>query len=279
MLKLGTYRTLNVAEVTPHGYLLQDTSTLSDAKVLLPQGLAFRDLQKGENVRIFLFKDGEERITATMQEPKITLGSIALLKAIDTNMHGAYLDWGLNKDLFVPHSEQSDNMRPGRSYLVYMYLDEETNRLVATQKIDRFLDQEEIKVEEKEKVDLWIWDRTDLGYNVIINDIHKGLIYHDEFFSDVKYGDQTTGYIKHIRPDNKIDVTLRPIGYDKVEPNADHILQRLRKSDGFLDLHDKSDPDEIRRRLGMSKKTFKKSIGLLYKKELIRIKDNGIYLR
>jgi len=279
MLKLGTYRTLNVARTTPHGYILQDTSTRSDEEVLLPGGLASRELKKGENVRIFLYKDGEERITATMQEPKITLGSIALLEAVDVTRHGAYLDWGLNKDLFVPHSEQSVPMREGHSYLVYMYLDEQTDRLAATQKIDRFLEEEEITVEENEEVDLWIWDRTDLGYNVIINETHKGLIYHDEFFSDVNYGDRTTGYIKQIRPDNKIDVTLRPIGYDKVEPNAERILKRLKKSDGFLDLHDKSDPGEIRNRLQMSKKTFKKSIGMLYKKEIIRIEDDGIYLR
>lgn len=279
MLKIGTYRTLNVARTTPQGYILQDTSTRSDADVLLPGRSASRKLQEGENVRIFLYKDGDEQIAATMQEPKITLGGIALLEAVDVNRHGAYLDWGLSKDLFVPHKEQSDGMQEGRSYLVYMYLDEETNRLVATQKIDRFLEKDEITVEENEEVDLWIWNRTDLGYNVIINETHKGLIYHDEFFSDIKKGDRTTGYIKQIRPDNKIDVTLRPIGYDKVGPSAGRILQHLRESDGYLDLHDNSDPDEIRSQLQMSKKTFKKSIGRLYKKEIIRIEDDGIYLR
>lgn len=278
MFKLGTYQTLNVARTTPQGYILQNTSTRSDKEVLLPKGLAFRDLQKGENVHVFLFKDGDERVTATMQDPKITLGGIALLRAKDVNRYGAYLDWGLNKDLFVPHSEQKTMMKEGHSYLVYMYLDEETDRLVATPKIERFLDDEEITVEEGEEVNLWIWNRTDLGYNVIINEKHKGLIYHDEFFSDVNYGDKTTGYIKQIRPDNKIDVTLRPIGYDKVEPNADLILRRIKEAGGFLNLHDKSDPDEIRNRLQMSKKTFKKSIGMLYKKNIIRIEDDGIYL-
>ena len=159
-----------------------------------------------------------------------------------------------------------------------MYLDHKTNRLVATTKIDRFLDNEVITVDEKEKVDLWIWDETDLGYNVIINDQHKGLIYHNEFYRDVQYGEQTTGYIKQIRDDKKIDVTLRPIGYSKVEPNADHILQRLKRLGGYMDLHDKSDPNEIRQRLEMSKKTFKKAIGRLYKEEIINIEDDGIYL-
>lgn len=278
MFQLGTYHTLNVARSTPHGYILQNTSSRDDSEVLLPTSLANRDLQKGENVRVFIYKDGEERITATMQEPKVTLHEVAFLEVKDANRYGAYLDWGLDKDLFVPHREQITKMNQGQSYLVYMYLDEETNRLAASAKIDKYLDNEQITVEEGDKVDLWIWKKTDLGYKVIINNQHEGLIYHDEFFSDVNYGDHTTGYIKKIRRDKKIDVTLRPLGYKKVEPNADHILQRLKQVGGYLDLHDKSDPDEIRNRLEMSKKTFKKAIGRLYKQELIRIEDDGIYL-
>jgi predicted RNA-binding protein (virulence factor B family) len=278
MFKLGTYQTLNVARSTEYGYFLYNTSSNTDEEVLLPNKLAFRDLQEGENVRVFLYKDGEERVTATMQDPKITLHSIAFLEVKDANNFGAYLDWGLDKDLFVPHSEQTESMREGQSYLVYMYLDDQTNRLAATTKLDRFLDNSQLTVEEEEEVDLWIWNETDLGYKVAINEKHEGLIYHNEFFTDVHYGDKTTGYIKQIRPDNKIDVTLRPIGYSKVEPNAEHILKRLKQKGGFLDLHDKSDPDEIRNRLEMSKKTFKKAIGSLYKKEIIRIEDDGIYL-
>jgi len=213
-----------------------------------------------------------------MQDPKVTLNSLAYLRVKDMNRYGAYLDWGLDKDLFVPHREQIDSMNQGQSYLVYMYLDEETNRLAATQKVDKYLDNETITVEEGDKVDLWIWKKTDLGYKVVINEQHEGLIYHNEFFTDVNYGDQETGYIKKIREDQKIDVTLRPIGYKKVEPNADHIMQRLQQVGGYLDLHDKSDPDEIRDRLEMSKKTFKKAIGRLYSEDLIRIEDDGIYL-
>lgn len=279
MFKLGTYQTLNVARITEFGYFLQDTSSKKEEEVLLPNKLAFRDLQKGENVRVFLYKDGEERITATMQEPEITLNEVGYLQVKDANNFGAYLEWGLDKDLFVPHREQTETMQEHQSYLVYMYIDEQTNRLAASMKIDRFMDNEEITVEEEDKVDLWIWQETDLGYKVIINNRHEGLIYHNEFFSDVHYGDHTTGYIKQIRQDKKIDVTLRPIGYKKVEPNAQHILQRLKQLGGYLDLHDKSDPDEIRDRLEMSKKTFKKAIGSLYKEEIIRIEDDGIYLR
>ncbi|HEX6981497.1 MAG TPA: S1-like domain-containing RNA-binding protein [Balneolaceae bacterium] len=275
MFKLGTYQTLHIARKIDHGYILENDK---GDEVLLPTKLVLDDIDIINKIRVFLYKDGEERITATMQDPKITLNSIALLRVKEVNKYGAYLDWGLTKDLFVPHSEQAERMNEDQSYLVYMYLDEVTNRLAATPKIDRFLNNDAITVEEKEKVDLWIWNRTDLGYNVIINEKHKGLIYHNEFFTDVNYGEQKTGYIKQIRPDNKIDVTLRPIGYKKVEPNADHILRQLKEAGGFLDLHDKSNPDEIRNRLEMSKKTFKKAIGLLYKKNIIRIEDNGIYL-
>ncbi|WP_138429910.1 CvfB family protein [Fodinibius saliphilus] len=279
MFKLGTYQTLNVARITEYGYFLQNTSSRTDEEVLLPNKLALRDLQEGENVRVFLYKDGEERLTATMQDPDITLNDVAFLTVKDANNFGAYLDWGLDKDLFVPHSEQVNKMREGQSYLVYMYLDEQTNRLAASTRLGRFMKREEITVEEGEKVDLWIWKETDLGYKVIINNTHEGLVYHNEFYEDIFYGDKTTGWIKQIRDDNKIDVTLRPIGYDKVEPNAQHILERLKHTDGYLDLHDKSDPKEIHNRLEMSKKTFKKAIGRLYKKEIIRIEDDGIYLR
>ncbi|TYP95404.1 hypothetical protein LX73_0705 [Fodinibius salinus] len=279
MLNLGTFQTLNVARQTDHGYYLQNTSHKGDDEVLLPTSLADRELQKGENVRVFLYKDGEERLTATMQQPKITRDSIAFLRVKEVNKIGAFLDWGLDKDLFVPHSEQLDSMNENQSYLVWMYLDEKTDRLVASEKLDHFLDNSEITVEEHEEVNLWIRKKTDLGYKVVINEKYDGLIYHNEFYRDVHYGDKTTGYIKQIRSDNKIDVTLRPIGYDKVEPNAQHILDRLQQVGGYLDLHDKSDPDEIQNRLEMSKKTFKKAIGRLYKKEIIRIEDDGIYLQ
>ncbi|WP_440998992.1 CvfB family protein [Fodinibius sp. SL11] len=278
MFKLGTYQTLNVARITEYGYFLQNTSTRGEGEVLLPNKLAFRDLQEGENVRVFIYKDGEERITATMQDPKITLNSLAFLEVKDANRHGAYLDWGLDKDLFVPHREQVGTMIQGQSYLVYMYLDDKTDRLAASAKLDKFLDNEHISVEEGDKVNLWIWDKTDLGYKVVINEKHEGLIYHNEFYHDVYTGDQTSGFIKQIRDDNKIDVTLRPIGYKKVGPNAEFILERLKQVGGFLDLHDKSDPEDIHNRLEMSKKTFKKAIGRLYKENIIRIEDDGIYL-
>ena len=275
MLNLGTHCILSVARKIDHGYILKEDQ---GDEILLPNKLALRELQKGENVRVFIYKDGEERITATMQDPKITLHQIANLEVKDFTRHGAFLDWGLDKDLFLSHRERTRKLTEGQSCLVYLYLDEATNRLAASMKIDRFLNNDSITVDEGEKVNLWILDKTELGYNVAINDKHRGLVYHNTIYSDIAYGDKKNGYIKQIRPDKKIDVTLRPIGYDKVESRADIILDRLKKEDGFLDLHDKSDPEEIKKRLKMSKKTFKKAIGALYREDIISIEDDGIYL-
>lgn len=275
MFTLGIFQTLEVGKKTDFGYFLENEE---GREVLLPNSQVVHDIRTGDKISVFLYRDGEERLTATMLKPRITLNSIALLEVKEVNELGAYLDWGLGKDLFVPHREQSAKMKKGDSWLVYLYLDKQTDRLTATAKLDRYLDQNDITVEAGEETELLIWNKTDLGYNVIINQKHKGLIYHNELFSDVRYGETKKGYIKLVRPDNKIDVSLSPIGYEKVEPNAERIMHLLEHSGGFLDLHDKSDPGEIRGRLQMSKKTFKQAVGQLYKKEFIRIGDAGIYL-
>jgi len=275
MPNLGEFQILSVARKINHGYILKKDL---GKEVLLPTNLAERELQKGENARVFIYRDGDERITATMQEPKVTLNHIARLQVKALTQIGAFLDWGLDKDLLLPHSEQTTNLKEGREYLVYLYLDNKTDRLVASMKIDRLLDNSEIRVSEKQEVSLWILNQTDLGYNVAINERHRGLVYHNTIFSDIAYGDQKKGYIKNIRSDNKIDVSLRPIGYDKVIDRAERIHSRLTKANGYLDLHNKSDPREIKQRLSMSKKTFKKAIGRLYKKDIINVEDDGIYL-
>jgi len=275
MIEIGKYNDLEILRETSIGLYL---GTADGEDVLLPNKYCPGKYNTGDTLRVFVYPDNEGRKIATTLIPKVLVNEFAFLQVKAIEPVGAFLDWGLDKDLFVPHREQIDSMNQGQSYLVYMYLDEETNRLAATQKVDKYLDNETITVEEGDKVDLWIWKKTDLGYKVVINEQHEGLIYHNEFFTDVNYGDQETGYIKKIREDQKIDVTLRPIGYKKVEPNADHIMQRLQQVGGYLDLHDKSDPDEIRDRLEMSKKTFKKAIGRLYSEDLIRIEDDGIYL-
>ena len=169
-------------------------------------------------------------------------------------------------------------MQEGQWYVVYCYLDEKSFRLVASNKLDKFLDNEELTIEVNEEVDLIVTRQNDLGWDVIINNKHKGLVYSDQVFKKVAVGDVIKGYIKHIRPDNKIDVNLKPIGYESIEPAANVIYARLQKEGGYLNLHDKSSPDEITAKLQMSKKVFKKSIGTLYKDRKITIKPDGIYL-
>ena len=184
---------------------------------------------------------------------------------MDVNQYGAFLDWGLAKNLFVPFREQKQRMKAGEWHIVYMYCDEESDRLVASAKWHKFIQREILTVEEGEQVNLLIAHPTDLGRNVIINNIHAGLIFKSDLSKALQMGDRLKGYIKQIRPDNKIDIRLDQEGYAKVEPNAQRILDKLKNANGFLPLTDKSDPDVIRQQLGMSKKTFKKAIGALYK--------------
>jgi|AntRauTorcE11897_2_1112592.scaffolds.fasta_scaffold02283_7 predicted RNA-binding protein (virulence factor B family) len=272
----GTYQTVTVQLKQPNGYLLVFES---GETIFMPFDESTRDLTTDEEVKIYIFQDSEGRDTATMHTPTIELNKIELLEVKAVTDHGAFMDWGISKDLFVPFAEQSNRMMEGRKNLIYLYIDRKSERLTGTTKIERYLTESPLTVKEKDQVDLIIWNKSDLGRNVIINQQHEGLIYQDDIFQNIRYGEKHTGYIKQIRPDNKIDVTLRPFGYKKVEPNADFIYDLLQKSDGYLNLHDKSDPNEIRARLEMSKKTFKKALGKLYKNEMIRIEDDGIYLR
>jgi hypothetical protein len=206
------------------------------------------------------------------------MDEFGLLRVNYTNQFGAFLDWGLEKDLFVPFKEQARPMEKGKRYLVFAYLDEKTNRLMASSKTNQFLNNDELTVAVGDEVDLIISHITELGINVIINDIHKGLLYKDQVYQDIRTGDRMTGYIKAIRPDKKIDVSLQKQGYENVEPNAEKILDELKASRGFLRLNDNSHPEDIKTVLQMSKKTFKKAIGALYKDKLIEIKEDGIYL-
>ena len=206
------------------------------------------------------------------------MDEFGLLRVNYVNKFGAFLDWGLEKDLFVPFKEQARPMEKGKRYLVFAYIDEKTNRIVASSKTNQFLSNENLTVAEGDEVELIISHITDLGINVIINDIHKGLLYKDQVYDDIRTGDRMTGYIKTIRPDHKIDVSLQKLGYENIEPNAEKILDELRASRGFLRLNDNSHPEDIKTVLKMSKKTFKKAIGALYKEKRIEIKEDGIYL-
>ena len=274
-MKPGVFNLLTAKRRTLNGYYLIDDE---EHEVLLPNKYVPTGMKPGDEISVFIFKDSEDRLTATTIKPFIMLNEFAVLEVVDVNPVGAFLDWGLEKDLLVPYSEQASKMMEGKSYPVYLYLDDKTQRLVASAKTNKFLENDDIEVAEGEEVELLICNSTDIGINVIINNIHSGLLYDNELFQAVTPGERITGYIKNIRPDNKIDVSLQKQGYVNVEPNANKILQKLKDNNGFLNLTDKSDPVIILAKLEMSKKTFKKAIGSLYKQKLIRLEKDGVYL-
>jgi len=276
MFEIGKFNKLRALRLTPPGMFLGKDG--EEEVVLLPHRYIPSTLVVDDEVEVFIYLDSEDRIIATTQIPKVQLNQFACLEVKEINSVGAFLNWGLEKDLMVPFSEQKKNMKRGESYLVYLYLDHESNRLVATSKIDSFLEKEIIDLEEDEEVDLLIGESSDIGVNVIINNRYKGLIYHNEIFKNIFPGDKTKGYIKAIREDNKIDVSLQQQGVKNIDPTAEFILQKLKANDGYLDLNDESDAGEIMVRLQMSKKSFKKAVGLLYKKRLIVLEQEGIRL-
>jgi len=281
MIEIGKYNTLTILRDTKVGIFLgnseQDPEGVHD--ILLPNKYVPNQFEIGEVLTVFVYLDHEERPVATTLEPYILLNEFALLRVNYVNQVGAFMDWGMEKDILVPFKEQARPMEKGKRYLVYLYMDDKTNRLVASSKTNQFLDNENLSIENGEEVDLIVSHITEIGINVIINERHKGLVYKDEVYDDaIRTGDRLRGYIKTIRPDNKIDVSLQKLGYQNIEPNAQKILDELKASRGFLRLNDNSHPEDIKTVLKMSKKTFKKAIGALYKDHKIEIKDDGIYL-
>ncbi len=274
-MEQGKVNVLTASRSTQNGVYLVDHE---GAEVLLPNKYVPKGFKKDDSISVFIYKDSEDRIIATTLEPHIKLGEFAMLEVLAVNTIGAFMDWGLEKDLLVPYSEQTGKMHKGRLYPVYLYLDDKTDRLVGTTKVDRYLERDDITVERGDKVDLLICDTTDLGINVIINNIHRGLLYDNELFQAVIPGERITGYVKNVRPDKKIDVSLQKIGYGAVKPGSVKIMEALKENNGYLNLTDKSDPVVIQAKLEMSKKMFKKSVGMLYKKKVIRLEDDGIYL-
>jgi predicted RNA-binding protein (virulence factor B family) len=275
MINLGEINKLTILRRTDNGFYLIDEE---ENEVLLPNNYIEKGWGIGDEVEVFVFKDSEDRITATNQTPKIKLNGFALLQVNDINSVGAFLNWGLPKDLFVPFKEQKHKMREGKHYVVTMFLDYESERLVASSKIDTFLEYEEVELTNGQEVDLIIYERTPLGYNCVINGLYKGLIYENEVFRDLNIGEKTTGYIKTLREDNKIDVSLQKVGYVAQDENQEKILNILKGDAGYIGLTDKSKPEDIYEELRMSKKAFKKAIGGLYKQKVIWLKNDGIYL-
>lgn len=275
MINLGEYNTLYILRDTDPGLFLGDTE---GNEVLLPHKYKPEVYDIGDEIEVFAYLDNEERPITTTLEPFVTLNKFGYLHCSDVTKYGAFMDWGLEKQLFVPFKEQARPMKAGNWYIVYLYVDDVTQRLVGSSKTNRFLNNENVTVAPFEEVDILVTHITEKGANVIINGIHKGLIYMEDIFEDIRTGDRLKAYIKNIRPDNKIDVVLQPPGYRSIEPNANFVLDELKAAGGFLPLHDKSDPDAIKNLLGMSKKSFKKAIGSLYKDKQIEIKEDGIEL-
>jgi predicted RNA-binding protein (virulence factor B family) len=234
-------------------------------------------MKPGDRVRVFVYKDSEGKKIATTLTPKIFLHEFALLKVTAVTAVGAFMDWGLEKELMVPFREQKQKMEPGRWYIVYLDLDLKTDRLYASNRVERFLQNEQITVKEGEEVALVVLQKTDMGYSVIINHAHKGLIFDNEIFREIRVGDKLRGYVKRIREDQKIDVSLQAIGFRNFnDANSELIYKKLEENDGFLAFTDKSSPEEIYSQFGISKKAFKKSLGALYRQKLIEIRPDGI---
>ncbi|MEQ8220457.1 MAG: S1-like domain-containing RNA-binding protein [Arenibacter sp.] len=275
MIALGKYNNLEILRDTTVGLFLGDDE---GNDVLLPNKYVPEEFEIGDYLDVFCYLDHEERIVATTLVPFVTVDQFQLLQVAEVNEYGAFMDWGLEKHLLVPFREQRNKMQEGQWYVVYCYLDEKTDRLVASNKLDRFLSNDDLTVKAWDEVDLVVTRLTDLGWEVIINHKHKGLVYANEVFKKVAIGDKLKGYIKTIRDDNKLDVSLQPIGYKSLEPAANLIYDKLVSNGGVLNLHDKSDPEDIKRMLQMSKKTFKKGIGALYKERKIEIKPDSIKL-
>jgi hypothetical protein len=274
MLNIGKINTLNVVKKQgPDVYLDNGTS----AKVLLADKKLPDNCQVGDALDVFVYVDSEGHLAATTKTPLAQVDDIAWLKVVSLNYVGAFLDWGLPKDLLVPFSEQHHEMEVGKSYLVKVFLDDK-NRIAATTKIDRFIADESVDFEVGQKVSLIIADKTELGFKAIVNNTHWGLLYQNELFQSLKRGQKLDGYIKQIREDGKIDLILNQPGYGMVLSLTDNILIKLKENNGALMLSDKSPPEAIYAAFGVSKKVFKQAIGALYKKQLISIDKNGIKL-
>lgn len=271
MIQFGQFNKLKVLRINDAGAYLDD----GDKGILLPKRFMPRNTKLGAELDVFLYHDSEDRPIATTQTPKAVVNEIAFLECVGVTGQGAFLDWGLMKDLFVPRSKQLMGMRVGGQYLVKLYIDEQTGRIAATEKIEQLLTNEALTVKEKDPVQLIIYRRTDLGYAVIINNLHNGLLHSNEVFQKIQIGQKLEGFIKTVRPDNKIDVSIGKAGYQRVEGETEKIIRLLQENDGYLPYHDKSEPEAIYDFFGMSKKAFKMALGKLYKERKVELTQTG----
>ncbi|MES2284612.1 MAG: S1-like domain-containing RNA-binding protein [Bacteroidota bacterium] len=274
MINVGAYNELEVVKQLDFGIYLKD----GDTEILMPTKWVPQDTKIGDRLNVFVFRDSDDRLIATTVEPYATANTFAFLEAKQVNQVGAFLDWGMDKDLLVPFREQSQRLEPGRSYVVFVYVDEETNRLTASTKLNRYIENTNIELRDGDIVDLLIYSETDLGFNAIINNRYSGLIYKNEIYEAIRVGDKIKGYVKHVREDNKIDLSLQKSGFELVDDVKWRILNMMKQNEGFLALTDNSSPEEIKAKFQISKKAFKKAVGALYRERLVKITDKGIEL-
>lgn len=272
MIEIGKYNELRIVAKNSDGLSLSD----GDREILLPYQHVPKNVELGDNIEVFVFVNKDGNTIATTQEAFAQVDDFAFLTVVDANDDGAYLDLGIGKDIYVPTREQKRMMEIGESYAVYVYLDESNNRMLASSRLDKFIDEEEFDFDEGDEVSLLITEKTDLGYNAIINNKNIGLLYHNELFANLKPGERRKGWIKKVRVEGKIDLTLQPTGFGHILDSKDVILKELKECGGTIELGDKSTPDEIYDRFQISKSAFKKAIGGLYKERKITVSDNEI---
>lgn len=272
---LGKYNQLEVVKEVDFGVYLDGGD---DGEILLPSRYVPEGCKPGDVLNVFIYLDNEERLIATTLQPKVQVGEFACLEVAWINEYGAFLDWGLMKDLFVPFREQKMKMQKGRSYVVHAHVDEESYRIMASAKVERYLSKEKPDYQLGQEVEIMIWQRTDLGYKAIVENQYSGLIYQGEIFKSLEPGMKLTAYIRQVREDGKIDLTLQKDGQKKVEDFSEVLLQFIKDQGGHTLLNDKSAAEDIYEAFGVSKKTFKKAVGDLYKKRLIVLEEGGIRL-
>lgn len=275
MIKLGDYNTLKIVKSVDFGLYLDGGNA---GEILLPTRYVPKNAKIGDELEVFIYLDQDEKLVATTLHPLAKVGDIACLEVAWVNEYGAFLNWGLMKDLFCPFREQKMRMQKGYHYVVYVKEDEESHRLIATAKVDKYLYTDRPPYKHGDAVDILIWQKTDLGFKAIVDNHYQGLIYEDQIFQPLHTGDRMTAYVDHIRQDNKIDITLQPTGRRQTEEFSEILLRYLQENDGHCDLGDKSPSELIADRFKVSKKVYKKAVGDLYRRRLITISDNGIDL-
>lgn len=275
MYEIGNYNTLRVVKLVSFGVYLDGGE---GKEILLPTRYVPKGVKVDDEIQVFIYHDNEGRLIATTLRPKAVVGEFAFMRVKSVNDTGAFLDWGLMKDLLVPFKEQKMTMREGKWYLVYVHLDHLTGRIVASARIEKFLGNVPPVYQLNQEVDLLVADDTEIGYKVIVDNLHWGMIYHNQVFQRLERGEHLKGYVKEVREDDKLDISLQPLGYQKIDGISQRILNALQMKEGFLPVHDKSDPEEIYSLFRCSKKAFKQAIGSLYKQRLITIEKEGIRL-